>query len=234
MTTTPRAILIGLAALAGLALAGCGTPRGAEIAQLRTTPLDAHPITVSAVNERLEVRAPLAAQTLNGEDRQALEQFVRIYHDMGHGPIVVSLPSGGANAQAAVQVATDVRARLFAAGVDWEQIAGGMIEAAAGAEPPIVLSFQRYEAKPPPCKPMSDYNLTRTASNLAPGRFGCAQAANLAVMLADPADLKGPRPTTSSDAGRRDVVLGKYREGQPTSAERAEDERGSVRAGTRQ
>lgn len=234
MTTTPRASLIGLIALASLALSACGTPRGPDAAMLHTTPLDAHPITVSPVSERLELRAPLAASSLANDDRAALEQFIAAYHETGHGPIVVSLPSGGANAQAAVQVATEARARIFAAGVGWDQIAGGAFEAPAAAEPPIVLTFQRFEAKAAPCKPMSDYNLTRTSSNLAYGRFGCAQAANLAVMLADPADLNGPRPQAPADAGRRDVVLGKYRQGQPTAAERAEDERGSVRAGTRQ
>jgi pilus assembly protein CpaD len=231
MTKKTFAIRALLLASCMLALQACGTPRAPEDrAQVMTTPLDAHPIKVESRTERLELRAPTDAFALSAEDRRALDLFALAYEEVGHGPIVVSLPTGGENAQAAVQVATDARGRLFQSGVAWDKIAGGAYDATQRRDAPVVLTFIRYTAEAPKCRPMSDYDMTDTANNLAIGRFGCAQSANLAAMVADPADLKGPRPMTPSDAGRRDVVLGKYRTGEPTGAQRSEDERGDVRS----
>ena len=58
--------------------------------------------------------------------------------------------------------------------------------------------------------------------------YGCATQNNLAVMLADPADLKQPRKMDPADAARRDTVLEKYREGEASSTPRRDDEKGTV------
>ena len=61
-------------------------------------------------------------------------------------------------------------------------------------------------------------DLRRSAQNTVQPNFGCAVTANVAAQIADPSDLLGPRPTDPSDAGRRAVVLDKYRKGQRTGA----------------
>ena len=51
---------------------------------------------------------------------------------------------------------------------------------------------------------------------------------NLAAMIANPSDLVGAQSMDPSDAGRRSVVLTKYRAGEKTSAERNTDARGAI------
>ncbi len=91
-----------------------------------------------------------------------------------------------------------------------------------------MLTFTRFEAEAPDCKPLWNYDLGSSLDNRATKNFGCSVNANLAAMIADPADLNGPRPEDPRDAARRDVVLGKYREGEPSGATRGPDERATI------
>jgi pilus assembly protein CpaD len=47
-------------------------------------------------------------------------------------------------------------------------------------------------------------------------------------MVADPADLMAIRALDASDINRREIVLEKYRQGEPTGAQRTDDESGSL------
>jgi pilus assembly protein CpaD len=47
-------------------------------------------------------------------------------------------------------------------------------------------------------------------------------------MIEDPHDLLQPRTMTPRDAARRAVVLDRYRNGQPTGAERSSDEQAAI------
>jgi pilus assembly protein CpaD len=51
------------------------------------------------------------------------------------------------------------------------------------------------------------------APNHVPSNFGCATTANIAAMVANPADLAFPPQTTATDATRAQNVLEKYRSG---------------------
>jgi len=48
--------------------------------------------------------------------------------------------------------------------------------------------------------------------------MGCAGQRNLAGMVANPADLLGPRTMTSRDSNRRDDMYAKYVKGAPLAA----------------
>lgn len=48
--------------------------------------------------------------------------------------------------------------------------------------------------------------------------LGCANQRNLAVMVANPADLLGPRTETARSSERRDQVWGKYVKGAATGS----------------
>ena len=86
-------------------------------------------------------------------------------------------------------------------------------DAAGGA---IVVAFNSYAADGPRCG--RDWkSFTQSSDNTANSNFGCATTANLAAMIANPADLAAPRPEDPADAGRRQNVLTKYRAGSVTS-----------------
>jgi pilus assembly protein CpaD len=91
-------------------------------------------------------------------------------------------------------------------------------------QPPIRVSYLRYQAEAPECGRWPD-NLAQSSRNLNYHNFGCSQQRNLAVMVANPADLLGPRSMTAANGDRRDVVYEKYIKGEVSGAARGGDER---------
>lgn len=207
-----------LALLLALSAAACATPRSIEAHRSVATEADLHEISVNQSNVRMEipVGADLSAQ---------VDMFGAGYRAVGHGPLMVSTPTGSGDADAAARTAQALRMQLVDKGVPFAAIAGGTYDASGRPSAPIVLSYARYEAAAPQCQPVWKENLANTFDNRVSDNFGCSISANLAAMISDPADLQGARATDPRDAARRDVVLGKYREGEPSHATRSEDER---------
>jgi pilus assembly protein CpaD len=86
------------------------------------------------------------------------------------------------------------------------------------------VSYLRFVAQPPPCGNWST-NLAEEPMNVPYPDFGCANQHNLGAMVANPADLLGPRSETARDSERRDQVFTKYVKGEPTGARKSADER---------
>ena len=72
-------------------------------------------------------------------------------------------------------------------------------------------------------------NLASDRRNLPYANFGCASQRNLAVQVANPADLVGPRTMSPAAAERRDTVYEKYVSGKITHADKSNDERLQVK-----
>lgn len=209
-----------------LALAGCGGFNGANEAY--DSPADNHPIAVSADMQTLSVPAPRAKSGLTDDERHAVAAFAAAYKERGHGALTVSTPSGSANTTSAMNMLVDVRDILTEEGIP-----AGMIgykpyqPSGTDTQPPLILSYKRYVATPSPCGDWSlDY--AKDPANGVPPNFGCASQNNLAVLVADPADLVTPRAMMPSDANRRTTVFDKYRKGEVTAAERSSDESAAV------
>ncbi len=213
-----------LALLLTLSAAACATPRSVQALKPVATEADLHEIAVSQSGARLEI--PLSAAGSFGPELSVqLDEFGSSYRSVGHGPLLVSTPVGAGDTDAAARTAQAVRMQLVEKGVPYAAIAGGTYDAAGRASAPIVLSFTRFEAAAPDCQPVWKENLANTMDNRVSENFGCSINANLAAMIADPADLQMARASDPRDAARRDVVMGKYREGDPSHATRSEDER---------
>ena len=215
-----RGIAVALAA----GLAGCGGFNGIEDAQYDAN--YTHPISVETDVATLNVGVVAGQPGLAPSERSAIEAFAAAYRQRGHGPLTISTPSGSPNAGAAAVALSDVRDILAENGVT--SLAYTPYRA-SGADngAPLILSFKHYVAKPTACGDWSmDYAFD--PSNRLPPNHGCATQNNLAAMVADPADLAGPRTMTPADAGRRDTVLEKYRAGQPTATQRTEQDSGAV------
>ena len=91
----------------------------------------------------------------------------------------------------------------------------------------MVAVYDRVEAVVKGCE-KGWGNIVATGSNKTSQSFGCAVNKNLAAMLIDPRDAERPRAVTPADAGRRAVVLDKYRQGLVTSTARDDQATGSV------
>ncbi len=218
-------LLLGVSALAALAsCAGVPTPDGPPIA----TAADRHQIRVEQTGDRLDVAVASDELMLPVTDQAQIADFAARYLRVGHGPLIMSIPSGGANADAAARIAHETRMRLVESGVPYAAISGAAYDGSQANGAPVVLSFTRFEAFAPECAPLWTQDLAHQSNNQPYESFGCSAQANLAAMIDDPHDLIEPRDEQARDGGRRAVVLDHYRRGEPTAATRTNDERVTI------
>jgi pilus assembly protein CpaD len=133
---------------------------------------------------------------------------------------MISAPSGTASEVAGLQVVAEVREMIKEAGFS-PAIVG--VEAAPGSHN-VKLSYLRVVAKGPECG-LWPTNLASDPANLPYPNLGCATQQNFAAMIANPADLIGPRGETPRIGDRREQIWKKYKEGQSTGAKKSEDEK---------
>jgi pilus assembly protein CpaD len=177
-------------------------------------PAQRHPILVSQQPANLSLRVAANSDGLTPSQRGRVMDFVSRNKagDAGNSRIVISAPGGSPNETAAMQAADEVRQLMLASGYSESSIA---VEAyhAGGGEAPLRLSYMRYVAEAPICGQDWSENLARSYQNTPYPEFGCASQRNFAEMVANPADLLGPRTMTPRDADRRDVAFGRYVKG---------------------
>lgn len=160
--------------------------------------------------------------------RRKVEAFLADYKSRGfrHGPLILSVPTNSpwasqleVSAQQAYDLAYDYGV-LDLKRSDYASNGSG--------DAPLVLAFTAYRAIAPNCPTLNRIDLASSRTNDPQPRFGCALQANLAAMVADPADLIGARASDPSDVLRRATVLDKYRAGQSTITARDESESGAI------
>ena len=184
---------------------------------LQRTVLEAYTPTAVPVEARLVLGAVNGAQGLTGTEYSQLTTFANDFVQLGRGTLVISVPVNAGNSGAAALIAQDAQRALYAGGVDYAKISTGSYDAPGQSNAPVMLSFARYEAVRIACQPWSEIDPRKTASNLSPDRFACAQNANLAAMVADPGDLLADRRDGPRDAGRIQVGVDKQRKGEVTT-----------------
>jgi pilus assembly protein CpaD len=218
-----------LALLSFSALGACATsaipPTNIGPAPTRA---DSHVIEVTQAAARLEIDVSPQDTMLTDKARSDLHDFAAAYLRYGHGALILSTPSGGANAGAASMLAGQTRMSLVESGVSYGAVAGSTYDAGDNASAPIVVTFARFEAQAPHCRPIYEQDLAHQEDNQAWDSFGCAMQANLAAEVEDPADLLQPRPDAPRDSNRRGTVMQAYRAGTTTHAIRDPDERATV------
>lgn len=217
-------VAAGAAVLLSSACMTKPAPVDANLASLA----DRHKIAVAEASERLELPVTPEDTALAADNATKVDAFARLYARQGHGVLVMSAPTGSANADAASRVAQEVRLRLAGAGVPFAAMAATTYDGGEQGAAPIVLTFSRFDATAPECEPLWSQDLAHSPDNQPWNSFGCSAQANLAAMISDPADLLGPRTEDPRDAARRARVLEAYRQGQQTHANRSNDERVQV------
>lgn len=210
-------------ALMGVAaLPGCASDKAPPHVVAAVTPTEQFPIEVAPVADEI-LLAPHG--WLSAAQSAALGELATRWRETGESPIVVEAPPegpGAASAQAAAQALQGYGVPLGSV-----QLTAVAAASADGPPMPIKVGFGRLAAVVPDCASRWE-DLSRTNANRTHAAFGCATSANLAAQIADPRDLGRPRTMTASDGDRRATVMGKYRKGESTSAERGDDERGVV------
>ncbi|MEL6567518.1 MAG: CpaD family pilus assembly lipoprotein [Pseudomonadota bacterium] len=203
--------------LAGAALAAVGACSNNDLAlpenvQLEGLPFDNNRIGVERVTEVLEIEINPLYPELRLADRRALERFVAAYRDRGHGELVMAMPENGLYPDASIEALKNVRNLAWESGISWEQISGSAYNA-NGANAPILLAFDAYEAVAPECLSLAAYDMSDISSNNEPAYYGCAVRNNIAMMLADPGDLLSRREISPGENSRVSIVMEAYRSG---------------------
>lgn len=183
-----------------------------------------HPIVVTDQPANLTLRVAAGAYGLTPSQRAQTIHFLRTYGRSGASRLAIAVPSGSPNEPAAVRALGDLRSIVRDAGIDAANVTVGPYRAGRDASAPIKVAYAQFRAEAPECGLWPD-NLANDPKNLPYANFGCASQRNLAVQIANPADLLGPRSMTPSSAERRDGVYEKYIHGQPTPAARSAEER---------
>jgi len=216
-------VVLGLSALTACA----GVPRPDVLSVPTSSAADRHEPTAQAAVQRIEITVEPGQSQLSSAEQARLQAFANDYLRYGHGALVLDTPSGAANAEAASIVAADARRALADAGVSYAAIAGSTRDA-GGENLPILVSFNRFEARAAECAPLWEQDLAHQSNNQPWPSFGCATNFNLAALVEDPADLDHPRDAEARDSGRRDTIMQAYRAGEQTHAERSSDERVTI------
>lgn len=224
--------VIALAVVAG-ALAGCrlGDEPGAHVAGW--TLVDSaqrHPILVSQQPATLNLRIPSGAHGLSPAQAAQVSDFLARYRskDSGNSKLVIGVPTGSPNEGAAMRAVGHLRQIINEYGFSESDVAMRPYNGGRDAGAPIRFAYLRYVAEAPECGHWPT-NLANDPRNVPYPNFGCADQHNLAAMVANPADLLGPRTMTPADAERRSIVGERYREGRTTTSDKGGDETARVK-----
>ncbi len=225
-TSSRKALAVVLLAAA---LAGCKTD-GDQTKVAGWSLLDPsqrHPIMVSQQPSHLNVHVPRGAQGLSPTQRADVIDFANRYRaaDSGNSRLVIAVPSGAPNEVAAMNATEDIRALLLDGGFNEAGITVEAFNDESNPSPAIRISYMRYVAEGPQCGHDWSQNLAHGPNNNAYPNFGCSNQRNLAGMIANPADLLGPRTEGQRYAERRDEIMDKYVKGETTATKKSEDER---------
>lgn len=220
-----------VAAVLTLSLAACKHDGGPQVAGWSLVdPSQRHPIMVSQQPATLSIHVPRGGTGLSTGQRAEVAQFAGKYRasDSGNSRLVIAAPSGSGNEVSAMNAVQDIRDILVDGGFDDSSIAVEAYSGEGRGDAPVRISYMRYVAEGPECGNNWSENLARNPKNFNYPDFGCSQQHNLAAMVANPADLLGPRSEASRNAERRDDVFSRYVKGKSTGADKSDDEKVKV------
>ena len=209
-----KGLLVAAAfSLAALCLAACASDRKSP-ARTAVTPTQLYPLRAAPATDQIAIA--LHPEGLSPAQTAALRALADRRREALGGPVLLRTP-GTADAAIAAQTLAAARQVLVSAGVADAEITVDTY-AANDAKAPLLAAFSYVKAEVPVCGKRWD-DLTHTEDNRVQSNFGCAEMANMAAQIADPADIAGPQREQAANLDRRLTVLGKYAAGKVTSAD---------------
>ncbi len=205
----------GVSLALALTLGACAGTGHNTTGPVDVAPLDHYEVTVTETQETLDVMP--SGWMLDADTKAALDAFARTYVARGKGKMMMTAPAGAENADIAYETAKAVRAYLRERGVNDAHISAEIVDASGQTNPGISLTFMSTKAEAPECGSFDD--MTKSYHNVTSRNFGCATAANLAAMVANPQDLVEPRAMDGGNAERAVMGIEAYRTGNVEASE---------------
>ncbi len=185
-----------------------------------------HPIVVDRGALSMAISVGPKDVKMTPHKRDELRMFLHYYRDQGAGYLKVQMPRHASSQKAIENVVLGMQRELEGMSIGPESVRVSKY-VSRDAYPVIRLSYERHVAHGPKCDGWNE-NLGQDENNGNSDYWGCATQNNLAAMVANPRDLKGPRGWSPRDARRRDKVWEKFIKGESTGAQRSQDERVDV------
>jgi pilus assembly protein CpaD len=205
--------MIAAAVLTVSALSGCGAFQNRHNIIVGSVPDDYrtnHPIILNEREEMLDVPVAASDTHITIAQRGSIQGFITQYASNGSGVVQVLLPAGAPNSAAAQRVRPYIVKALQSAGVPRGSIIYASYDASgAQSSAPVRISYRAMSAGTEPCGKW-DADLGDTSENKNYQNFGCASQNNFAAMIANPADLIGPRAPDDIDPVRRGLAISRY------------------------
>ena len=211
--------MLGLAALVvcGLPLAGCG---GDRVIAESTTPPDyrvRHPIIVGEADYTLDLFPTGPSGALDPRSVDRLRDFAQRYREIGHGQITVLMPTGGPYNPAESASLAHIRQTFGPMGAYVAVAPYPIADPTLAA--PVRVSFEGVKARLP--HRCGDWPNDLASGSTAHGwenktwwNFGCANQNALAMQVADPRDIAGPRGERPADTNMRIRAIENVRKGE--------------------
>ncbi len=189
-------------------------------------PSQRHPIIVTQQPTTLSIKVARGSYGMSPHQRAQVVSFLERYRGIaeGNSRLVIEAPSGSSNEVAAMQAVAEIRSLMSEIGFKQSDVNIEAVQSAGDASAPIRISYLRYVAEGPQCGKWPT-NLSSTYDNTVYPNMGCATQANLAAMIANPADLVAPRASTPRVADRDHMVWEKYVKGESTISTKQGDEK---------
>ena len=202
--------------LAGVLLTGCASFQKDHFT-VGSTPKDyrtQHPILVSQSEVSRDLIVARSAKKMSSRHRNIGTAFYGKFRQSGANTLRVLLPAGSHNEAAARRVSHDVIAHMKTLGLEKHEVTVSRYHASNhGDAATIRLSYDAIIADvSSKCGQWTD-DLVETSENQNYANYGCSTQNNLAKIIANPADLLGPRGESEIDAERRDNVINDWRAG---------------------
>ncbi len=170
-----------------------------------------HPIVVSESEVAEDIPVGINMRELSFRDYNVVNVFAARFLRSGGRTMQVMVPSQSVNEVAAKRISRQIVSTLVARGVTRSQILTTTYHAGSHSNAaPVRMSYLALAANVGQCGKWEE-NIIADGDNRQYQNFGCATQNNLAKMIANPADLLGPRGESPIDASRRDTVITNWR-----------------------
>ena len=205
-----RPVVSVLAALAVGLLAGCAKRDSITVGAVPDDYRTNHPIVIAEKEEVIDLPVGAGDHRMTKFQSVALDGFFGRYDRSELAVVSISVPSGSANEIAAADVAGDFRRFIHSRGVPDARILMTSYQSpSVEVSAPIRVSYTALRAQTNKCGRWPE-DLTDDSENKHYANFGCSYQNNLAALIANPADLLGPRKETEIDATNRTNVIDVY------------------------
>ena len=172
-----------------------------------------HPIIVSQSETKEDLIVSASAKVLSMRDHDVVQAFGSRFKRSGASAMAILVPTGSPNEAAARRVAHQIVPVLKEQGISGRRILVQNYQANGhGDAATIRLVYSDMKAALETECGQWEEDLVDTSENRNYANFGCATQKNLAAMIAEPADLLGPRGVTDIDSTRRTTVINNWRE----------------------